>query len=80
MMLKAMKRIIKSRWFPVCGIILGAVGGFLYYQYVGCVTGSCSITSKPLNSTIYGAVLGGLGFAVLQSERISKQIDIDKEA
>lgn len=42
------------------GVILGAISGYLYYHFVGCNTGTCAITSKPVNSTLYGAVLGGL--------------------
>ncbi|PRZ24093.1 hypothetical protein [Flavobacterium granuli] len=47
------------------GIIIGAIGGYLYYHYVGCLSGSCAITSKPLNSTLYGSLLGGLFFNLL---------------
>lgn len=44
----------------IIGVIVGAVLGYAYYHYVGCASGTCAITSKPLNSTLYGAVLGGL--------------------
>ena len=44
------------------GIAIGAIAGYLYYFYIGCVSGTCSITSKPLNSTLYGALMGGLVF------------------
>lgn len=44
------------------GIVVGAIAGYLYYFYVGCASGSCSITSKPINSTLYGALMGGLVF------------------
>jgi len=44
----------------IIGVILGAVAGYLYYKYVGCITGTCVITSKPLNATLYGALIGGL--------------------
>ena len=33
------------------GIIIGAVAGYLYYHFVGCSSGTCAITSKPLNFT-----------------------------
>jgi outer membrane lipoprotein SlyB len=46
----------------IIGVIVGAVLGYAYYHYVGCASGTCAITSKPLNSTLYGAVLGGLLF------------------
>jgi hypothetical protein len=44
------------------GIAIGAVSGYLYYFYIGCASGTCAITSKPFNSTLYGAVMGGLIF------------------
>ncbi len=44
------------------GVVVGAIAGYLYYYYVGCASGTCSITSKPLNSTLYGALMGGLVF------------------
>lgn len=44
----------------VVGIILGSVIGYVYYLEVGCLSGTCPITSKPLNSTLYGGVMGGL--------------------
>ncbi len=54
-----MNQIIKYR-FTILGVIIGAIGGYLYYHYIGCSSGSCMITSKPINSTLYGAVMGGL--------------------
>ena len=44
------------------GIAIGALAGYAYYYFVGCASGTCAITSKPLNSTLYGAVMGGLLF------------------
>nr|WP_314865916.1 DUF6132 family protein [uncultured Flavobacterium sp.] len=44
------------------GIAVGALAGYGYYNYVGCASGTCAITSKPLNSILYGAVMGGLLF------------------
>jgi hypothetical protein len=37
---------------------VGAAGGYLYYSYVGCITGNCPITSNPYISTAYGAMIG----------------------
>ena len=42
------------------GVAIGALAGYAYYFYVGCASGTCAITSKPLNSTLYGALMGGL--------------------
>jgi hypothetical protein len=44
------------------GILMGGIAGYLYYYFVGCASGSCAITSRPLNSTLYGGVMGGLLF------------------
>lgn len=44
------------------GIVVGAIAGYLYYYFVGCASGTCSITSRPLNSSLYGALMGGLVF------------------
>lgn len=53
------------------GIIIGAIGGYLYYHFVGCNSGTCAITSKPLNSTLYGALMGGLLFNIFKKENKS---------
>ena len=42
------------------GIILGSVAGFAYYYFIGCASGTCLITSRPLNSTLYGGMMGGM--------------------
>ena len=56
--------MFKKYLLTILGILLGAIFGYLYYHYVGCVSGTCNITSKPLNSTLYGALMGGLLFKV----------------
>ena len=50
------------------GITLGAVAGFLYWKFVGCSSGTCMITSKPINSTLYGAVMGFLVVGIFKIE------------
>ena len=40
------------------GAVIGAALGFAYYKFIGCSTGTCPITSKPFNSSLYGAVMG----------------------
>jgi hypothetical protein len=50
------------------GIAIGAIAGYAYYFYVGCASGTCAITSKPLNSTLYGALMGGLVFNMFVKE------------
>jgi hypothetical protein len=63
-----MNLIIKHK-LTIIGIIVGAIGGYLYYYFVGCASGTCAITSKPLNSTLYGAVMGGLLLSMFKKEK-----------
>ena len=41
-------------------IVLGAIGGYAYYKFVGCKTGACLITGNPWISTLYGALMGAM--------------------
>lgn len=60
---------IRKYIITIVGVIVGATGGYLYYHLVGCANGTCAITSNPINSTIYGAMMGGLLFNMFQSEK-----------
>ena len=51
------------------GVIMGFIVGYAYYHYVGCVSGTCAITSKPLNSSLYGGLMGGLLFNIFVKEK-----------
>lgn len=64
-----MEFILKHK-LTLAGIVAGAIGGYLYYTYIGCATGSCPITSKPFNSTLYGAMMGGMLLNILQKEKV----------
>ena len=46
--------------------LVGSAGGWLYYRYVGCATGTCAVTSSPWLSTGFGCVLGSLLYTVLR--------------
>ncbi len=63
-----MNFLIKHK-LTVLGILAGAVGGYLYYHFIGCTSGSCPITSQPVNSTLYGAMMGGLFFSSFKKEK-----------
>ncbi len=62
-------QFIKQYWLIAAGILAGVAGGYLYWQQIGCVTGTCPITSSPLNSSLYGAMMGGLLFSILKKEK-----------
>jgi len=41
--------------------IAGAIGGFLYWRFVGCTSGTCAIKSVWYWTTLWGAAMGFLG-------------------
>jgi hypothetical protein len=61
--------IIKQEWLIIAGGAAGAAGGYLYWYFIGCNSGTCAITSSPLNSTLYGIVLGGLVFSLFKKNK-----------
>ena len=65
-----MKNFIKTNLLTILGVIFGPIAGYLYWQLIGCTTGTCAITSKPINSTVYGALMGGLMFNIFQKNKI----------
>lgn len=54
------------------GAIIGAIAGYAYYHFVGCASGTCAITSKPLNITLYGGLMGGLLFNMFVTDSKKK--------
>lgn len=54
--------MIKSKvfWYKLVFAIIGAVGGFLYWKFVGCASGTCPIRSVWYFSTLWGTAMGYL--------------------
>lgn len=61
----ASKMMVKY-WLELVGVIVGAAGGLLYWKYVGCSSGTCPITSSPVLSALFGALLGFLIFSMFK--------------
>ena len=68
-----MKKWLSENRLYFFGAAAGAVAGFLYWKYVGCLTGTCAITSKPFNSTIYFALMGAMLFGFFKKDRVQGQ-------
>ena len=64
-----MKKYVKLHLVTLVGVLVGSVAGFLYWRFVGCSSGTCAITSSPINSTLYGALLGGLLFSMFEKNK-----------
>jgi hypothetical protein len=65
-----MKKLLVANKLYLIGALTGGLAGFLYWKYIGCLTGSCAITSKPLNSTLYFAFMGSLLFGLFKKSKI----------
>lgn len=58
-----MKSLIKKYKIMIIGVVAGIIGGYLYWYFIGCSSGICPLTSSPIKSSIFGAVMGGLFFS-----------------
>lgn len=56
--------------------LLGGTAGYLYYAFIGCVSGTCPISSNPWLMTGYGAVMGLL-LAPRRTKRLSATTEQD---
>lgn len=72
-----MKKWVVDNRLYFLGAEVGAGSGFLYWKYVGCLTGTCAITSSPVNSTVYFALLGAVLFGFFKKE---KKAEVKKES
>ncbi|WP_245798239.1 DUF6132 family protein [Cnuella takakiae] len=52
------------------GALVGAAAGLLYWKYIGCLTGTCAITSNAFRSTIYFAVMGSVLFGLFKRQKV----------
>ena len=68
-----MKKWFSTNLLYIIGTVVGAVAGYVYWQQIGCLTGTCAITSSPVNSTLYGAVLGALLLGIFKPASKKKQ-------
>lgn len=66
------KTFIKEYWMMIAGMLIGAMASYLYWRFVGCTTGTCPITSSPLNMTLWGGIMGGLLGNMLQPHTLNK--------
>lgn len=67
---KSIMDFISKNKLTLIGLLIGALAGYLYYYFVGCASGTCAITSKPLNSALYGTMMGALLLNIFQKENI----------
>jgi len=61
-----MIKLISKHLFIILFSIAGAIGGFLYWKFVGCLSGTCPIKSVWYLSTIWGLAFGYLGGSIMK--------------
>lgn len=63
---------LQTHKLTIIGVLIGAIGGYLYFYHIVCLSGTCLITSKPLNGNLYGSVMVGLFLNMFQKENTKK--------
>lgn len=76
-----MRKILSKHWLKIAGVLVGALGGYIYYIKVGCLSGTCPITSDPTNSVLYGALMGFLLFNLFTKspKKELREQEVDKK-
>lgn len=64
-----MQQFINKNMLYLIGGAVGGIGGYLYYYFVGCNSGTCPITSSPIMSIIWGALMGALIIGMFKKKR-----------
>jgi hypothetical protein len=68
-MKERLKQFYKNNRLIIWGVPVGAIGGYLYWYFIGCPSGACPITANPISSTLYGMLFGGLLFGLFKKEK-----------
>jgi len=59
--------------------LAGAIGGFVYWKFVGCATGTCPIKSVWYLSTLWGGAMGYLLGDLTESFVVKKKAKNEQE-
>lgn len=61
------KELFKRNYITIIFAAAGVTGGFLYWKYIGCLSGTCVIQSVWYWSTLWGGAVGYLTGDFVQS-------------
>lgn len=64
-----MKKEFKKLLRPAIFTLGGALAALGYYTLVGCSTGSCAITSSPVNTMLYMGLMGWFLSGIFGSQK-----------
>jgi hypothetical protein len=68
-----MKKFINDQRLYLLGALVGSIIGFLYWKLIGCSSGTCMITSSPVRSTLYFALMCALFLGIFKKENHAEQ-------
>jgi hypothetical protein len=66
--LNGMKKWVLKNRLVITGVFAGGLAGYAYYHFIGCASGTCMISSKPLNSVLYFGLMGGLLHSIFKKQ------------
>lgn len=69
-----MKDFWRNQWLKIIGVLVGGLVGYIYYYYIGCVTGTCPITSNPFKMIIIGSLFGFLFFDLFSKKKVPENV------
>ena len=75
-----LKVFIKNNILTLVLAMVGMLGGFLYWKFVGCASGTCPIKSNMMLMTVYGGLIGGLLGNVFQGFNRKKGSSKNRES
>jgi hypothetical protein len=61
-----MTELIKKHHFLILFTIAGGIGGFMYWRFIGCTSGTCPIKSVWYLSTLWGLAFGYLSGSIIK--------------
>ena len=64
-----MTHFLTKNRLGLLGVLLGGILGYAYYHFIGCNSGSCAITSKPFNSSVYGILMDYLILSTFKKKK-----------
>ncbi|MCX8056000.1 MAG: DUF6132 family protein [Ignavibacteria bacterium] len=76
-MIRRILELRKRKYFKMfLFALIGFIGGYGYYYFIGCYNGSCPITSKWWTSSLYGMLIGAIaGFPSAPKKSEEKRND-----
>jgi len=74
-----MKKLWNKKNIKWALALAGGIGGYIYWKYVGCLSGSCPMQQNWVLSTLWGAGMGYLVGDMFKTDKPEKQSTENQE-